>query len=82
MENADEFMQCNDEQEIISNTFLYRIDQIPNYVINALESWGIHTVEDLLKVDMQKLENVPMLGKKAIKLIGDFVSTFTEGGGS
>ncbi len=48
MEHADEFMQCDDNIEVFNYSPLYRINQIPNYVINALGLCGIHTVEDLL----------------------------------
>ena len=29
---------------------------------------------------MQRLSNCPMLGKKALKLIGDIIGTYTEEG--
>ena len=80
MEHADEFLQGDDELEVFGHSPLYRISQIPNYVIKALGLCGIHTVGDLLAADMQRLSNCPMLGKKALKLIGDFIGTYTEEG--
>ena len=80
MEHAGEFLQGNDELEVFGYSPLYRISQIPNYVIKALGLCGIHTVGDLLASDMQRLSNCPMLGKKAIKLIVDFIGNYTEEG--
>ena len=80
MEYAGEFLQGNDELEVFSYSPLYRINKIPNYMIKALGLCGIHTLRDLLAADMQRLSNCPMLGKKAIKLIGDFIATYTEKG--
>lgn len=80
MEHADEFLQGDDDFEVFGYSPLYRISQIPNYVIKALGLCGILTVEDLLGADMQRLSNCPMLGKKAIKLIGDFIGTYAEEG--
>ena len=80
MEHADEFLQGDDEFEVFGHSPLYRISQIPNYIIRALGICGIHTVEDLLAADMHRLSNCPMLGKKAINLIVNFIGTYTEEG--
>ena len=62
--HANEFMRDDDELDIFNYSPLYRINQIPNYVINALGLCGIHTVEDLIRADIKKLSQYPMLGKR------------------
>jgi hypothetical protein len=78
MKHADEFIQVSEEAVVFNDSPLYRIKQMPNYVIKALGLCGIHTVEDLLRADMRRLNNCPMLGKKALKLIGDFIGTYSQ----
>ena len=80
MEHSDEFLQGDDGYDVFNYTSLSRINQLPNYVISALGLCGIHTVDDLVGADTQRLSNCPMIWKKALKAIREFIATYTEEG--
>ncbi len=75
-EEEPETMQMEEEEELPENTL--SLLRLPSRVHNALERVGITTVEQVVDLSEEQIQDIPGLGEKAVQDIIDSREAYTE----
>lgn len=71
-EYMDPFIEAmNDDSELMPDSSIRRIRELPTMTLNALVQEGIRTVQDLCQCAPEELRRIPVIGETGLRRIRD-----------
>jgi adenine-specific DNA methylase len=75
-EHIDVFLNDESGESITLCSPLWRINYGANKIVNILRPEGIHTIEDLLKFESDKLIKIPCVGPVILKELNNIIEQY------